>query len=332
MGGRYKNQGMSRPRSVHVPQDWDTLVRSKLGVCPAGGSKNKQGVDNEEEGSEQKDAKKQQQQQQQQQGSSSSRKRKRAAGGNNAGAASSGSGKDSKDQGNSGSSRSYDMNTTQDVCRSILRGLNRSGGPHNGSSNSNDVGESHELSLDHVLSRVPYKQMLQDLFDTGNPVAETSRVPVVSRAYEEQFMREPQTSSERQCVMGSECECNYLDRSNPFIGMEFLLPDEQRPVDVQMCVLCHRRFVQAMFHDIVFAGKQFRGVIQRYGNICGQEGEYAKEVALICPPNGPTQCMPLPAISHQRNRYSVRSIGGVRHIVQRNMSPEDFRKPPRGVH
>ena len=158
------------------------------------------------------------------------------------------------------------------------------------------------------------------------------QVPVVSRMYEEQFMRETLNSSERQCVMGRDCECNFIDKSNPFVGMEFLLPGEERPANVQMCVLCHRRFVQAMFHDIVFAGKQFMGIIQRYGNICGQDGEYAKEVALICPPNGPTECMPLPSISHQRNKYCIRSIGGVRHIVQCNMSPQDFHLPPRGVH
>ena len=117
-----------------------------------------------------------------------------------------------------------------------------------------------------------------------------------------------------------------------------------------MCVLCHRRFVQSLFHDIVYNIQEFRGIIQRYGNICGHPGEYAKEVrpfqlvfrdshvpythrnnltnitseqvALICPPSGPTQCMPLPGISHQRNRYTVVIVGGVRHIIQHNMSPE----------
>lgn len=224
-----------------------------------------------------------------------------------------------------GGSGSYDLRTTQDVCRSILQGLNRAAPPPESG--------LQELSLDHVLSRVPYKQMLNDLFGSSTPGAQLGvDVPVVSRVYEEQFMREPRNSSERPCVMGSDCECNFIDRANPFVGMEFLLPGEDRPSDVQMCVLCHRRFVQAIFHDIVFGGKPFRGVIQRYGSICGQDGEYAKEVALICPPNGPTQCMPLPAITHQRNRYTVRCIAGVRHVVQRNMSPQDFHSPPRGAH
>ena len=186
------------------------------------------------------------------------------------------------------------------------------------------------LSLDYILSRVPYKQMLEDLFGTSG--ATPTDVPVVSRAYEEQFMREPRDSSERPCVMRGECECNFIDKSNPFTCMEFLLPDQSLSDDPQMCVLCHRRFVQSMFHNIVYAGQQFRGVIQRYGNICGHEGEYAREVALICPPNGPTQCMPLPGISHQRNKYEIRPIAGVRHVVQVNMSPKDFQRPPRGVH
>lgn len=35
------------------------------------------------------------------------------------------------------------------------------------------------------------------------------------------------------------------------------------------------------------------------------EGEYAREVMLICPPNGPVECMPFPSASHQRNKYTV---------------------------
>lgn len=217
------------------------------------------------------------------------------------------------------------VRSTEDVCRSILQGLNRSPMVNADGENMLDA-----LNLDHVLSRVPYKQMLQDLFCGGRDLG-TLDVPVVSRAYEEQYMREPYHSLERQCVMGAECECNFIDKSNPFVGVEFLLPNETRPTEVQMCVLCHRRFVQSMFHDILYGGKPFRGVIQRYGNICGQVGEYAKEVGLVCPPTGPTHCMPLPAISHQRNRYTVTTVGGVRRLTQRNMSPEDFHLPLRGA-
>lgn len=246
---------------------------------------------------------------------------------------------------------SYSLKTPEDVCEGILHGLNSASRPDKEACGG-------DLNLDYILDRVPYKQMLEDLFGTTG--LSSVDVPVVSRAYEvscfsqiqnfkwwfdkvcsgviylqsvkqESFMREPCNGSERHCVMGMECECNFIDKSNPFICMEFLLPGESPGSSRQMCVLCHRRFVQGMFHDIIYAGKPFRGVVQRYGNICGHDGEYAREVALICPPNGPTQCMPLPAISHQRNKYLVKSICGIKHVIQVKMSPSDFPKPPRGV-
>ena len=37
--------------------------------------------------------------------------------------------------------------------------------------------------------------------------------------------------------------------------------------------------------------------------------------------------MPLPCMSHQRNRYTVVTQGGVKRLVQQRVSPEDFRRP-----
>lgn len=155
-------------------------------------------------------------------------------------------------------------------------------------------------------------------------------------------MREPAWEHERPCVMGQNCECLCVGtRSGQgFIGVEFTLPSEAVPSksessssgeeaqDRRMCVLCHRRLVQSLFYDIVYAGVPFNGVIQRYGNICNQEGEYAKEVMLICPPNGPVECMPLPSVSHQRNRYAVYIKGGVRHLSQGKVGWKDFCQAP----
>ena len=33
-------------------------------------------------------------------------------------------------------------------------------------------------------------------------------------------------------------------------------------------------------------------------------------------PNGPVQCMPLPIVAHQRNRYTVVKVGGIPHLQQ----------------
>jgi hypothetical protein len=62
-----------------------------------------------------------------------------------------------------------------------------------------------------------------------------------------------------------------------FTGVEFILPFEAS-TDAserrrQMCVLCHRKLVQSLFYDIMYAGAPFSGVIQRYGNICNHAGK-----------------------------------------------------------
>jgi hypothetical protein len=139
------------------------------------------------------------------------------------------------------------------------------------------------------LRRVPYRDMLADLFgDTGGMVAPS--VPVVTRAYEvkslsvwkrhtqfltesfqESYMREPIDSTERPCVMGERCECTMVSRECGFVGVEFILPNERQGATRQMCVLCHRKLVQGLFHDIIYGGAPYRGVIQRYGNICGHQ-------------------------------------------------------------
>jgi hypothetical protein len=147
-------------------------------------------------------------------------------------------------------------------------------------------------------------------------------------------MRERVDPDERPCVMGERCECMMISRDGGgFIGVEFILPNERQTTssdasERHMCVLCHRKLVQGLFHDIVYGGSSFRGVIQRYGSICGHPDEYAREVMLICPPNGPCECMPYPSVSHQRNRYKVIVKNGVKYAQQLCVSQKDFGHPP----
>lgn len=49
---------------------------------------------------------------------------------------------------------------------------------------------------------------------------------------------------------------------------------------------------------------------------------------LVCPPNGPCEFMPLPSVSHQRNRYRIVVRGGVRFVQQVGVSPSDFQSAP----
>ena len=84
-----------------------------------------------------------------------------------------------------------------------------------------------------------------------------------------------------------------------------------------MCVLCCRKTTQKLFFDMCYTGRRIKGLIQKYGNLCNQPGEYAKECMLICPPFAQAwQCMPYPAMSHQRNRYKAQLVGGIKRLQQ----------------
>ena len=152
-------------------------------------------------------------------------------------------------------------------------------------------------------------------------------VPVVTKAFEESFMRECIYQNERKCVMGNECECRFVDKDNQFTGVEFLVPGQSvSECTPQMCVLCSRKHTQKMYYDMLFRPPVMHiGTIQRYGVLCSVEGEYSVDYALIMPPHGPVQCMPYPNTVHSRNNYSIQIHSAHRYIVQR--SEVAFRLP-----
>ena len=105
------------------------------------------------------------------------------------------------------------------------------------------------MQVDSLICRLPYKQMLASL----NPSSFSEpTIPYVSRAYEESFMREPMYKEERPCAREKGCECMFIDASNPFIGVEFLLPGERPPPTPNLCVLCSRATTQQLYYDIMF--------------------------------------------------------------------------------
>jgi hypothetical protein len=69
---------------------------------------------------------------------------------------------------------------------------------------------SETLTFETVLSNVPYQKILENLFGGGSMPDCT--VPVVTKAYEESYMRECMYQHERKCVMGLECECRLSTR------------------------------------------------------------------------------------------------------------------------
>lgn len=175
-----------------------------------------------------------------------------------------------------------------------------------------------ELALDSLVSRLPYKKMLADLFGATNLEGHLTLqdVPYVTKAYEESFMREKVHANERECTKGALCECMFIDRQQPFVGVEFILPGEKQQGSPQMCVLCCRATTQQLYYDIVFDKENFVGCIQRFGNIHSQPGEYNLQAMLIASSTAPVHLMPLPIVLHQRNRYSVYVQAGVKRLKQ----------------
>jgi hypothetical protein len=178
------------------------------------------------------------------------------------------------------------------------------------------------LQLDDILARSPFEQQIRDT----TVHTEAPAVVEITRAYEEQYLRES-LPGEDACAMGPDCECMHIDRAQPFIGVRFVIPDV-RADDNNMCLLCLRKATSILFYRIVLQGIQSSAIIQRYGNICGRDGEYHPSAMLICPPAGPVHCMPLPVVAHQRNRYSVIDQHGVKYLRQHGVGMQDFREPP----
>lgn len=175
------------------------------------------------------------------------------------------------------------------------------------------------LNVKSLLDTIPFLKLLQDVTmdDDG------ADIPLVTRVYEEQYMRESMNEQEPSCIMGSQCECMLIDNNKPFVGTQFVLPSETSNTN-KMCVLCLRKTTQMLFYYTIHAGHNPNAVIQKHGNICNQNGEYHKSAMLICPPNGPVSCMPVPIVAHQRNQYSVVEKAGVHWIKQHNVYYEDF--------
>jgi hypothetical protein len=194
------------------------------------------------------------------------------------------------------------------------------------------------IYLDSIMTHIPYVEVLQQMFG-GSEVADSACVPVVTRAYEESYMREVLSGVDEPCIMGSNCECQFIDEHNPFTGVQFTLPVEafssaataagmvKELSSNKLCVLCCRKHTQSLFYEALYNHRAYSACIQLYGNICDRPGEYAKEAMLICPLSGPINNMPLPVVAHQRNRYSVVVHNGVRQLRQHRVAYEDFHVP-----
>lgn len=178
------------------------------------------------------------------------------------------------------------------------------------------------LALNVVLDNSSFEKslMMHDLSSKHT----SNVVPLVTRAYEESFMRQCSSETDIPCSMGQYCECNFIDPEHAFVGVAFVMPD-LHATENNMCVLCLRKLTQMLFYRIINGGYQSTHLVQTYGNICDVPGEYHSSAMLVMPKNSAVHCMPLPVVAHQRNKYQVVLRDGQRHLKQTNVYYEDFR-------
>ena len=177
------------------------------------------------------------------------------------------------------------------------------------------------LALNVVLDHSTFeKSLLQHDISSKH---EENIVPLIPRAYEEDFMRECICVNDKPCSMGQYCECNFIDIGNPFVGVAFVMP-ELHVVYNSMCILCLRKLTLMLFYRLVNGGYKCNHLAQLYSNICDVPGEYHSSAMLVLPKHCAVHSMPLPVVAHQRNKYSVIFKNGYKYLKQNNVYFEDF--------
>jgi len=170
-------------------------------------------------------------------------------------------------------------------------------------------------NLEQIVTESSYRSTLKGV--PTHSTTYTNDIRKISKAYEDTFLRQCVAENERPCVRGSECECMFIDVAQPFIGVEYILPWEQKNEARRgMCLPCSRATTQVLFYDIVHSGVHVNGLIQRFYNEHSIPGEYRLSAMLICPPGGPIQNLPMPIVRHQRNAYKVYKDKNVMYMKQ----------------
>ena len=175
-------------------------------------------------------------------------------------------------------------------------------------------------NLQDIVSATCYKDVLARVSTVD--VEFTQEIKLVSKAYEDTFLRQPMHATEKPCIRDECCECMFLDPCQPFVGVRYILPWETTEAQKQeacFCLPCLRAMTLAMYVDIVHSGRETNAVIQRFANAHSKPGEYRLSAMLICAPNGPVHNLPLPIVRHQRTCYKVSQKNGVYYATQINV-------------
>jgi hypothetical protein len=173
-------------------------------------------------------------------------------------------------------------------------------------------------NLDQIVSSTNYRSLLKN--EKNSKITYTNDIRFVSKSYEDNFLRQPINDGEKQCVRGNDCECMFIDKSQAFVGVEYVLPWENDKGGITgMCLPCVRATTQILFYDIIHTGININGIIQRFYNKHSIKGEYKLSKMLVCPPNGPIENLPMPIMRHQRNLYKVYKENKIYYMKQINV-------------
>jgi len=196
----------------------------------------------------------------------------------------------------------------------------------------------HRTDLSHLRPYdFPYVRALlqQEPCDTLSPEDIKHKqhvctsIQVVSRAYEEKYLREP-IGKERACIMSDQCQGLHLPyvTENAFILREFLLPTEEEeylrtgklPSEGRLCLMCKRSEIARAFINIRADGMGVKNnvILQDYRNIVEAEGEYCLEDCIVSS-HHIFQGLLDPIVLHLRNAYRLNVKDGVRHYEQWRM-------------
>jgi hypothetical protein len=99
-------------------------------------------------------------------------------------------------------------------------------------------------NLEQIVSQSSYRSTLKGV--STNSTTYTNDIRKISKSYEDTFLRQCVGENERQCVRGAECECMKIDTSMPFVGVEYVLPwEEKHEAQRGMCLPCSRATTHA---------------------------------------------------------------------------------------
>lgn len=158
-----------------------------------------------------------------------------------------------------------------------------------------------------------------------------STLQVLTRSYEESYLREP-LGNERPCVNGCECEGLKISTTTPdkrFILVELLMPNEKEeyektgkfPQERRYCILCKRNQVAFAWVNIRADAMGMRddSILQDYRNLVNVPGEYQLKDCILSSPHT-WEGLTDPIVLHVRTSFEYEERNGIKYYKQARLS------------